>query len=97
MTNAEIFAEHHIQPISTVLKRRRLTFVGHCWRSSATARQPISDVLLLQLAGSRTKGSGRRSNFRKLLVVEANCTDESEVATKMDNRDEWRKYVNRIV
>jgi hypothetical protein len=41
-TKAEIFAANNLQPIATILRRRRLTFAGHCYRSFESAAQPIA-------------------------------------------------------
>ena len=59
-TNASLYATHHLQPIATILRRRRLTFAGHCYRSFESAPQPVMDVLFLSLKGTRTRGN--RSN-----------------------------------
>ena len=60
-TNAAIYEAHHLQPITTILRRRRLTFAGHCYRSFESAPQPVMDVLFLSLKGTRTRGN--RSNY----------------------------------
>jgi hypothetical protein len=49
-TNAEVYAANHLQPITSILRRRRLTFAGHCSRCFETAPQPIMDVYSLVLA-----------------------------------------------
>ena len=64
-TNAEIFEANNLQPIATTLRRRRLTFAGHCYRSFESAPRPIMDVLFFSLRGTRTRGN--RSNYTKLL------------------------------
>ena len=43
-TNAEVYASsNHLQPITSTLRRRRLMFVGHCYRCFDSAPQPIMD------------------------------------------------------
>ena len=58
--NAAIFAANNLQPITTILRRRRLlTFAGHCYRSiESTPQQPIiMDILFLSLPlNERTNG-----------------------------------------
>jgi hypothetical protein len=86
-TNAEIFEANNLQPITNILRRRRLTFVGHCYRSFESAPQPIMDVLFFSLRGTRTRGN--RSNYRKLLSEET-LLDETSLQNAMLNRDYWR-------
>ena len=86
-TNAEIFELNNLQPIATTLRRRRLTFVGHCYRCFESAPQPIMDVLFFSLKGTRTRGN--RSNYRKLLSEET-LLDETSLQNAMLNRDYWR-------
>ena len=48
---------HHLQTITIILRRRRLTFAD----TFESAPQPVMDVLFLSLKGTRTRGN--RSNF----------------------------------
>jgi hypothetical protein len=86
-TNASVYAENHLQPIASVLRRRRLTFAGHCYRCFESAPQPIMDVLFFSMRGNRTRGN--RSNYRKLLSDET-LLDEISLQNAMLNRDYWR-------
>ena len=91
-TNAEIFEANNLQPITTTLRRRRLTFAGHCYRSFESAPQPIMDVLFFSLRGTRTRGN--RSNYRKLLSEET-LLDETSLQNPMLNRDYWRTITRK--
>ena len=86
-SNAEVYASNHLQPIATVLRRRRLTFVGHCYRCFDSAPQPIMDVLFFTMKGTRNRGN--RSNYRKLLSEET-LLDETSLQNAMLDRDYWR-------
>jgi hypothetical protein len=79
-TNASVFATNHLQPIASILRRRRLTFAGHCYRCFESAAQPIMDVLFFSMKGTRTQGN--KSNYRKLLGEET-LLDETSL-------DHWR-------
>ena len=94
ITNEQMYAKHHITPITKILQLRRLTFAGHCYRSYQTAPQPISDVLFLQFQGTRKRGN--RSNYRKILCLETGF-DETQLQNEMLNRDNWRKLIKNIV
>ena len=61
ISDAAIHTDNHLKPIATILRRRRLTFAGHCYRSFESAPQPVMDVLYLSLNGARTRGN--RSNY----------------------------------
>ena len=87
VTNASVYAENHLQPIASVLRRRRLTFAGHCYRCFESAPQPIMDVLFFSMRGTRTRGN--RSNYRKLLSEET-LLDEISLQNAMLNRDYWK-------
>ena len=88
VTNAAIHTEHHLQPIATILRRRRLTFAGHCYRSFESTPQPVMDVLFLSFKGTRTRGN--RSNYRKLLCEEM-LLDEVSLQNAMLDQDYWKK------
>ena len=49
ISNAAIHTDNHLKPIATILRRRRLTFADHCYRSFESAPQPVMDVLFLSL------------------------------------------------
>ena len=88
ITNAAIYTDNHLKPIETILRQRRLTFAGHCYRSFESAPQPVMDVLFLRLKGSRTRGN--RSNYRKILCEEM-LLDEVSLQNAMLDRDYWKK------
>ncbi len=55
-TNAEVFAANHLlMPIASILRRRRLTFAGHCYRCFESAPQPIMDVLFFSMKDSQSR------------------------------------------
>ena len=80
---------------STRLRQRRLTFVGHCLRSPATAPQPIADLLLWQPHSRYTRKTGRCSNYRKNLCEETGC-DVTQLLKDATDRIGWRKVVCKL-
>jgi len=94
LTNAEIYKKFKLQPISNILKFRRLTFTGHCFRSPQSAPQPIADVLFLKLKG--TKKRGNRSNFSKIIYAESKSTSFEELQNNMLNRELWKRTVLNV-
>ena len=95
MSNAAMYNKFKTQPISLTLLQRRLTFVGHCYRSGETAYQPISDILLWNYSKCfpliKMK-KGNRSNFRKQLLSSIRY-DVEPLQDLMANRDKWSKFV----
>ena len=92
MTNKAIQEKYNIQPISDVLRHRRLNFTGHCYRCRDSAPQPVMDVLFLQYPGTRTRGN--RSNYRMILSAETQL-EETQLQEAMLDRDRWRRIANR--
>ena len=88
-TNASVFAANHLQPIASILRRRRLTFAGHCYRCFESAPQPIMDVLFFSIMKGTRRTQGNRSNYRKLLGEET-LLDETSLQNAILNRDYWR-------
>jgi hypothetical protein len=97
-SNKEIYNKHKIKPISTILKHRRQKFIGHCFRSALpgpdSAPQPISDVLFLELKG--TKKRGNRSNYRKIIYLESESPNLITMQNNMLDREKWRFLVSKL-
>ena len=65
ITNKILYGD--LSPVSVRLRERRLIFAGHCWRSSESARQPISDLLFWSVPGGINK-PGNWSSYVKILL-----------------------------
>ena len=88
-TNAEIFEANNLQHITTTLRRRRLTFAGHCYRCFESAPKPIMDALFFSMRGICNRGN--RSNYRKLLSEETLLDEETSLQNALlNNKDHWR-------
>ena len=94
ITNKSMFGDD-IAPISTRLRQRRLTFVGHCLRSPANAPQPVADLLLWQPHSRYPRKTGRRSNYRKNLCEETG-RDVTQLLKDATDRIGWRKVVRKL-
>ena len=88
--------KHKLRFISERLRERRLTFLGHCWRSrniETGAPQPISDVMFWTCPGKQKVGRPR-NNFISILKRDLKFDDEADVEefqVLMDDRDLWIK------
>ena len=85
-TKTEIYGD--LPPISTTVIKRKIRFVGHCFRSE---KEIVSDVLLLRLPH---KSRGRRP----LNYVDSICRDTNnllgDLPTLMSDRKAWRSIVD---
>jgi hypothetical protein len=91
VTNAIVFGD--IPSASTTVKLRRLTFLGHCWRSQQSALQPVSDLLFWNHSGTRRKGS--RANFVKILARDTDRTTD-ELKSDMNDRPHWKLFIKNM-
>ena len=95
ITNQELYGD--MLPISAYLRERRLKFLGHCWRSSQSAKQYVSDVMFWTCLGPRKRGN--RSNYIKILLHDLGLPSDSknfndsvkQAQDMMKNKAEWRK------
>ena len=83
--------KNSLRPISMRLQERRLTWLGHCWRSQESARQPVSDVMFWQSSSKRK--IGRPSDtFISVLKRDMQVDQETDISTikeLMNDRDTW--------
>jgi hypothetical protein len=95
MSNAALFKKFHTQPISITLLQRRLSFVGHCFRSTGAAYQPINELLFWNPTFLGSRKRGRRINYRKQLLADCEdlTTDEEFLKTRMESRADWSKFI----
>ena len=99
--NIDIFERLKFEPISIQLQRRRLTFLGHCWRSldrKDQAQNPITDLLFWEVERGKLKCGGQRSNYRKILLKETKdvCATKEELCEVMLDRVRWKKEIKKI-
>ena len=79
-----------IQFLTDNIKKRRLGFIGHCWRSKD---EVIHKVLLWEPGhGRRNRGWPHRTYVDQLL--DDIDLDKRTVTKVMENRNEWRRTVN---
>ena len=101
--NIDIFERLKFGPISIQLQRRRITFIGHCWRSldrrKDQAQNPITDLLFWEVERGKLKCGGQRSNYRKILLKETKdvCATKEELCEVMLDRVRWKKEINKII
>jgi exonuclease III len=97
ITNAEIFKD--FPPLHVRLQARRLQFAGHCYRSSQSAPQPISDLIFWIPKSSFRPGQNNRLTYVKLLIQDLGLSETdipgsvSLIKDMMANRVEWRKKI----
>jgi hypothetical protein len=101
-TNVEVYQDY--PKATTILKQRRLAFVGHCLRSIESAPQPVSDLILWRIFGKKRQG-----NFKSYLKILLNDIgfeyhkEESAFAKEMEtvrklifDRHEWNILLKKL-
>ena len=85
----QLAAAHQNLPlISTTIRRRILTFAGHCVRQS---KDPISELVLWEpIHGSRRRGHPEKI-YVDILKEDTGITTTKELEACMMDRKEWRK------
>ena len=83
--------KNKLRPVSERLKDRRLTFLGHCWRSqdpTTGAPQPISDVMFWT-PQSKLKVGRPSDNYLTILKRDIDISDINDIQSLMEKRDDW--------
>ena len=89
-TNKYVYGE--LDQISNVVRKRRLRFIGHCWRGE---QQTLQQLLLWEPThGNRGRGRPCKT-YLDQLYNDTNMERE-ELATAMQDRVKWRKIVNGV-
>ena len=89
-TNEERYG--HLDPISNIIRTRRLRFIGHAWRRP---EETIHQLLLWEPKhGKRSRGRPR-ATFMEQLYRDTNLRKE-ELTTAMQDREKWRKIVKVV-
>ena len=91
ISNIELYGK--LDPISIVLRKRRLRFAGHCFRSFQSEPQPISDLLFWQ-PNSKFNGKHAKKTYLKQLIEDSGGRSIDELKVDMLDRDEWRRNLN---
>jgi hypothetical protein len=93
-TNIALYRD--LELISIVLKRRRIKFVGHCFRSQNSAPQPISDILFFDLPQFKSSKRGAKpNNYQKQLLndCDRDLSEITQLKKDMLDRDIWKSFV----
>ena len=86
--------------VSIRLRERRLAFAGHCWRSSQSAQQPVSDLLFWSVPnGVQKKGNFKTyvhvllkdyTGERKKVIKKHYPAAVAQLKNAMEDRGQWR-------
>ena len=96
-TNATVYRD--LPLISYRLLQRRLTFAGHCFRSSESAPQPITDTLFLDFPDRKYRvGQQSRLTYLKQLLKDCgrNTSEINQLQMDMKDRLEWSKFIKNM-
>ena len=89
-TNKELYG--NTPPLSQSIRRHRLRFAGHCWRS----KQELAGDLVVWAPSHGRRSQGRpRMTYPEQLANDIGCLPQ-ELPALMSNKDEWRRTVSSI-
>ena len=89
-TNIELYGQ--LNPLTEVVRERRLRFVGHSFRSN---NELVSKLLLWSPTHGLRKPGRPHRNYINQLVADTDLSI-SALPRMMENREEWKRIVNRI-
>ena len=87
-TNATLYGE--LPPLSSKIAARRLRLAGHCYRHPELSAKKL--VLWEPTHGHRGRGRPR-TTYVNTLCRDTGAVNSAELATLMENRDDWRARV----
>ena len=82
----------YLPPITKVIKIRRTTHAGHCWR---IRDELIRDILLWTPSHGRAKAGRPSRTYIQPLCVDTGCIPE-DLPEARDDREGWRERVRDI-
>jgi Reverse transcriptase (RNA-dependent DNA polymerase) len=99
ISNEKLYAVAKLKPISAELLKRKMVFLGHCYRSQEYSNQPVADLLFwdhIKLTGSKRRQGGQKANFVYTLMNELDLDHDDDVKNLMLDRKNWKKRVRNI-
>ena len=94
ISNERLYADAKLTKISARLLKRKMEFLGHCYRTQEYSNQPIADLLFwdhINMPGGKRKRGGQKANFVYTLMKELHIEHDVEVKKLMLDREEWSK------
>ena len=76
VTNVDLYRRAKLRPPGEILRERRLRLAGHVIRAESYCPEPLQEVLLLSLQGSRRRGQGRSRAYPETLFEDAQAPDQ---------------------
>jgi len=99
ISNEKPYADAKLKPISVRLLKRKMEFLGHCYRSQEYSNQPVADLMFwdhIQMTGGKRKRGGQKANFVYTLMNELDLDHDVDVKNLMLDRKNWKKRVRYI-
>ena len=88
-TNKALYGD--LQPISSVIRRRRLKFSGHCVRS----QDPVSELVLWEPKHGKRRSGRPEKTYINILKEDTGMASTHELETCMKDREVWQRIVSR--
>ena len=96
VTNEELLKRAKTKPLSSIIKRRRLTFLGHVLRkiSNNIGKQTFNFLLKNNIQGKRKQG--RPKDIYKKTILKELQNKWNNVENIAQNRSLWKKLTNAL-
>jgi hypothetical protein len=92
----DVIYGNDVKPISDVLRRTRLLFIGHCLRARDHNRgQPVSDLILWRSQAKRRRGQSRTLTYVEMVEAETGLSAD-ELTSLAQDRSGWRELVDAV-
>jgi len=90
-TNVSLYGS--IPPVSSILRKRRLHFAGHCYRR---IDQPVHLALFYNPPGNFKPGRHQRLNYIKSISRDTGLSSTSDILCAMNDRSIWQTICDSV-
>jgi len=90
-TNVSLYGS--IPPVSSILRKRRLHFAGHCYRR---IDQPVHLALFYNPPRNFKPGGHRRLNYIKSISRDTGLSSTSDISSAMNDRSFWQTICDSV-
>ena len=81
--------------MSSIVKRRRLEFAGHCRHSRGEQYHPVSDVIFASRAHRFRIGQANRTTYLKTLINDTSLDSKALAHIALD-REAWKAFLDEV-
>jgi len=90
-TNVSLYGS--IPPVSSILRKRRLHFAGHCYHR---IDQPVHLALFYNPPGNFKPGGYRRLKYIKSISHDTGLSSTTDISSAMNDRSIWQTICDNV-